>query len=185
MSLVKRKKRPQISGPSNFVHRVHTLYDWTSRTWSGLPRQWACLVTTPAPSRRPAPIADPRHITATGSLELGRDRSLGRSIVRSNSLRRPQPEFDEDSLEAAVDSLDMTNSEARHFYPGLEEEQLPGAGSGARAWWPPAQSSPEHSPGHAGTPTWRPRPAPATSRAAATAAPAPTPVTDTTLSFEP
>ena len=130
MSLVKRKKRPQISGPSNFVHRVHTLYDWSSRTWSGLPRQWACLVTTPAPSRRPAPIADPRHITQTGSLELGRDRSMGRSIVRSNSLRRPQPEFDEDSLEAAVDSLDRTNSEARHFYPGLEEEQLPGAGRG-------------------------------------------------------
>ena len=174
MSLVKRKKRPQISGPSNFVHRVHTLYDWSSRTWSGLPRQWACLVTTPAPSRRPAPIADPRHITQTGSLELGRDRSMGRSIVRSNSLRRPQPEFDEDSLEAAVDSLDRTNSEAR-------------AGSGAGAWWPPAQSSPEHSPGHAGTPTWRPRPAPAPSRATttATAAPATTPVTDTTLSLEP
>ena len=74
---------------------------------------------------RPAPFADPQHITQTEVMDLTRDTrgqrhvsTRGRhqtSIVRSNSLRRPAAEFDQDSLE------DKPNMNARIFYPGMED----------------------------------------------------------------
>ena len=112
MSLIKRKKKLKISPPSNFVHKVHTGYDIVSNTFTGLPRQWRSLVSSPPGNisgYRPAPFADPQHITQTEVMDLTRDTrgqkhvsTRGRhqtSIVRSNSLRRPAAEFDQDSLE--------------------------------------------------------------------------------------
>jgi hypothetical protein len=58
----KKKKRPTISAPSNFEHRVHTGYDTEHREYVGLPPQWASIIK---PASRPAPVIDPSHITPT------------------------------------------------------------------------------------------------------------------------
>ncbi|XP_041336727.1 serine/threonine-protein kinase PAK 4 isoform X1 [Pyrgilauda ruficollis] len=58
----KKKKRVEISAPSNFEHRVHTGYDASEQRFTGLPRQWQGLLEESA--RRPKPLVDPACITA-------------------------------------------------------------------------------------------------------------------------
>lgn len=58
----KKKKRVEISAPSNFEHRVHTGYDPSEQRFTGLPRQWQGLLEESA--RRPKPLVDPACITA-------------------------------------------------------------------------------------------------------------------------
>ena len=56
------KKRPEISLPSNFEHRVHTGYDTNQGTFVGLPSQWSGIVEPSSPTR-PKPIIDPSQVT--------------------------------------------------------------------------------------------------------------------------
>ncbi|XP_023577303.1 serine/threonine-protein kinase PAK 4 isoform X2 [Octodon degus] len=58
----KRKKRVEISAPSNFEHRVHTGFDQHEQKFTGLPRQWQSLIEESA--RRPKPLVDPACITS-------------------------------------------------------------------------------------------------------------------------
>ena len=60
----KKKKRPDISNPSNFEHRVHTGFDSSQGKFVGLPLQWASVVEA-VKAARPKPIVDPSLITAT------------------------------------------------------------------------------------------------------------------------
>lgn len=67
----KRKKRIEISAPSNFEHRVHTGYDQQEQKFTGLPRQWQGIIEESA--KRPKPLVDPVYITAVqpGSQKVG------------------------------------------------------------------------------------------------------------------
>ncbi|XP_051500295.1 serine/threonine-protein kinase PAK 6-like [Myxocyprinus asiaticus] len=56
----KRKRRPEISGPKNFEHRVHTSFDPVQGCFVGLPPQWQSLIET---LKRPKPVVDPSNIT--------------------------------------------------------------------------------------------------------------------------
>nr|XP_033808223.1 serine/threonine-protein kinase PAK 6 [Geotrypetes seraphini]XP_033808224.1 serine/threonine-protein kinase PAK 6 [Geotrypetes seraphini]XP_033808225.1 serine/threonine-protein kinase PAK 6 [Geotrypetes seraphini]XP_033808226.1 serine/threonine-protein kinase PAK 6 [Geotrypetes seraphini] len=56
----KKKKRPEISAPQNFQHRVHTSYDKKEGKFVGLPPQWQNIFYT---LRRPKPVVDPSRIT--------------------------------------------------------------------------------------------------------------------------
>uniref|UniRef100_A0A8C3U8G5 non-specific serine/threonine protein kinase n=1 Tax=Catharus ustulatus TaxID=91951 RepID=A0A8C3U8G5_CATUS len=108
----KKKKRVEISAPSNFEHRVHTGYDPSEQRFTGLPRQWQGLLEESA--RRPKPLVDPACITAIRGAHKpivrgskgpqdgtpgGRDGTLAWlldgleavSVSRSNSLRRDSP----------------------------------------------------------------------------------------------
>lgn len=58
----KKKKRVEISAPSNFEHRVHTGFDQHEQKFTGLPRQWQSLIEESA--RRPKPLIDPACITS-------------------------------------------------------------------------------------------------------------------------
>lgn len=58
----KKKKRVEISAPSNFEHRVHTGFDENEQKFTGLPRQWQSLIEESA--RRPKPLVDPACITS-------------------------------------------------------------------------------------------------------------------------
>ncbi|XP_055991874.1 serine/threonine-protein kinase PAK 4 isoform X2 [Sorex fumeus] len=58
----KKKKRVEISAPSNFEHRVHTGFDQHEQKFTGLPRQWQSLIEESA--RRPKPLVDPACITS-------------------------------------------------------------------------------------------------------------------------
>ncbi|KAH0631621.1 hypothetical protein JD844_006042 [Phrynosoma platyrhinos] len=61
----KKKKRIEISAPSNFEHRVHTGYDQQEQKFTGLPRQWQGIIEESA--KRPKPLVDPVCITAVQS----------------------------------------------------------------------------------------------------------------------
>lgn len=104
----KKKKRIEISAPSNFEHRVHTGYDQQEQKFTGLPRQWQGIIEESA--KRPKPLVDPVCITAIqhgsqktivrgnktakdGSLTWLLDEFENMSVTRSNSLRRDSPPF--------------------------------------------------------------------------------------------
>lgn len=86
----KKKKRVEISAPSNFEHRVHTGYDPSEQRFTGLPRQWQGLLEESA--RRPKPLVDPACITAvrgahkvrkTGNIGNLRGLWGGKGVARS------------------------------------------------------------------------------------------------------
>ena len=135
MSLIRRKKKVNISPPSNFIHRVHTDFDSESKQFVGLPKQWTSLVS-PHPGKssvqRPHPVIDPSTITPTGLIELDKrptSNGRGTSIVRSNSLRTPQAEVPHVRIrENNPDNngyQEETVKEARSFYPGIDDENIP------------------------------------------------------------
>lgn len=56
----RKKKKPQISLPSNFEHRVHTGFDKKEGRYIGLPLQWASIVGNNQilkSSNRPMPVS--------------------------------------------------------------------------------------------------------------------------------
>lgn len=56
----KKRRRPEISAPQDFQHRVHTSFDATTGRYVGLPPQWQSVIDT---LRRPRPLVDPSRIT--------------------------------------------------------------------------------------------------------------------------
>lgn len=101
----KKKKKIEISAPSNFQHRVHTGFDNHANKFVGLPKQWASLVGDEAGAHsphRPTPMVDPSAITPMDWREArggapetnpgrnGAGPAVG-NIVRSNSLRSSSP----------------------------------------------------------------------------------------------
>ena len=69
----KKGKKPVISAPTNFQHRVHTGFDTSSNKFVGLPLQWASIVKDEAGANsphRPHPVVDPNSFTPTGLLML-------------------------------------------------------------------------------------------------------------------
>ncbi|XP_041131115.1 serine/threonine-protein kinase PAK 4-like isoform X2 [Polyodon spathula] len=101
----KKKKRPEISAPVNFEHRVHTSFDHKQGRFVGLPPQWQSLIET---LKRPKPMVDPSRIT---DVELRPKKTIVRgsivgldgyisgiisdlnkiSVTSSNSLRKTSP----------------------------------------------------------------------------------------------
>ncbi|KAG7233560.1 hypothetical protein INR49_006835 [Caranx melampygus] len=101
----KKKRRPEISVPQDFQHRVHTSFDAVTGRYVGLPPQWQSVIDT---LRRPRPLVDPSRIT---EVELGPRKTIVRgsfighgdyishvisemsrlSVSSSNSLRRCSP----------------------------------------------------------------------------------------------
>ena len=135
MSLIRRKKKVNISPPSNFIHRVHTGFDSKSNQFVGLPKQWTSLVSShpgKTSSQRPYPFIDPNAITPTAVIELEQkpfNKGKQTSIVRSNSLRTPQIEIHQGPPgNTDIGYQEETVKEARSFYPGIEVENIPNNG---------------------------------------------------------
>ncbi len=64
MPFGKKKKKPEISSPTNFEHRVHTGFDRQQGVFVGLPVQWNGIISLDEQSRnRPKPIIDASRIT--------------------------------------------------------------------------------------------------------------------------
>ncbi|XP_041661030.1 serine/threonine-protein kinase PAK 6-like [Cheilinus undulatus] len=99
----KKKRRPEISAPRDFQHRVHTSYDAATGRYVGLPPQWQSIIDT---LRRPRPLVDPSRVTEValrktivrGSF-IGHEDYISHviaemsrlSVSSSNSLRRSSP----------------------------------------------------------------------------------------------
>jgi p21-activated kinase 5 len=97
----KKKKKPQISLPSNFEHRVHTGFDKKEGKYIGLPLQWASIVGNNQilkSSNRPLPLVDPSAITPTEILDL-------KTIVRPQS-----------SLATSINENSMLSSTTSELY---------------------------------------------------------------------
>ena len=67
--MFKKKKKPQISTPSNFEHRVHTGFDHQYGRYTGLPSQWAGIIGSEEKQRR-QPMVDPSSITDVQPLKV-------------------------------------------------------------------------------------------------------------------
>lgn len=86
----KKKKKPQISLPSNFEHRVHTGFDKREGRYVGLPLQWASIVGNNQilkSTNRPLPLVDPSEITPTEILDL---KTIVRPHLNNNKLQDDQ-----------------------------------------------------------------------------------------------
>ncbi|XP_074541636.1 serine/threonine-protein kinase PAK 6b [Halichoeres trimaculatus] len=99
----KKRRRPEISAPQDFQHRVHTSFDAATGRYVGLPPQWQSVIDT---LRRPRPLVDPSRITEVelkktivrGSF-IGHEDYISHvisemsrlSVTSSNSLRRSSP----------------------------------------------------------------------------------------------
>lgn len=103
----KKKKKPQISTPTNFEHRVHTGFDKREGKFVGLPLQWASIVGNNQilkSTNRPLPLVDPSEITPTEILDL-------KTIVRGhNDPRICRPLANEKTME---NGLPKTSTVAR------------------------------------------------------------------------
>lgn len=64
-----KKKKPLISLPENFEHRLHIGFNEKDGTFVGLPLQWTSIVGANN-SKRPLPEIDPSEITQTEILDL-------------------------------------------------------------------------------------------------------------------
>uniref|UniRef100_A0A4W5NVJ6 non-specific serine/threonine protein kinase n=1 Tax=Hucho hucho TaxID=62062 RepID=A0A4W5NVJ6_9TELE len=101
----KKKRRPEISAPQDFEHRVHTSFDSVQGCFVGLPPQWQSVIDI---LRRPKPVVDPSRIT---NVELRPKKTICRgsfighgdyishvisemthlTVTSSNSLRKSSP----------------------------------------------------------------------------------------------
>ncbi|KAK2586605.1 hypothetical protein KPH14_011478 [Odynerus spinipes] len=102
----KKKKKPQISTPTNFEHRVHTGFDKREGKFVGLPLQWASIVGNNQilkSTNRPLPLVDPSEITPTEILDL-------KTIVRGHNDPRIKVPINDKTME---NGLPKTSTVAR------------------------------------------------------------------------
>ncbi|XP_016984702.1 serine/threonine-protein kinase PAK mbt [Drosophila rhopaloa] len=107
----KKKKKPLISMPSNFEHRVHTGFDKRENKYVGLPLQWASIVGNNQilkSSNRPLPLVDPSEITPTEILDL-------KTIVRPHHNNN---KADTTSLNSSSTMMMGTSMAANPMAPG-------------------------------------------------------------------
>ncbi|XP_067274508.1 serine/threonine-protein kinase PAK 5 isoform X1 [Pseudorasbora parva] len=115
----KKKKRVEISAPSNFEHRVHTGFDPQEQKFTGLPSQWQSLLEDTA--NRPRPLVDPSYTTpikiSPKKVRLA-ESPLRKTIVRGS---RPPKDSSINGLLEEFDSISVTRSNS------LRKESPPGA----------------------------------------------------------
>jgi p21-activated kinase 7 len=128
----KKKKKPIISLPSNFEHRVHTEIDKGLGVYVGLPLQWASIVGNNQvlkSTNRPLPLIDPSAITPTEILDL-------KTIVRPQSSLL--------HISNTLSSNDSTSIHNDHFTNSYNGIQLPKVSHVARSNSLRCSSPPRH-----------------------------------------
>ncbi|KAM9435644.1 serine/threonine-protein kinase PAK 5 isoform 2-T3 [Clarias gariepinus] len=120
----KKKKRLEISAPSNFEHRVHTGFDPHEQKFTGLPQQWQSLLADTA--NRPKPMVDPSYITPIQLAPMktspknvrSSESALRKTIVRGS---KPPKDASINGLLEEFDNISVTRSNS------LRKESPPGA----------------------------------------------------------
>ncbi|XP_004634354.1 serine/threonine-protein kinase PAK 5 isoform X1 [Octodon degus] len=110
----KKKKKIEISGPSNFEHRVHTGFDPQEQKFTGLPQQWHSLLADTA--NRPKPMVDPSCITPIQLAPM-------KTIVRGH---KPCQESSINGLLEDLDSISVTRSNSLRQESPLTPGPVPG-----------------------------------------------------------
>uniref|UniRef100_A0A3Q3IT60 non-specific serine/threonine protein kinase n=1 Tax=Monopterus albus TaxID=43700 RepID=A0A3Q3IT60_MONAL len=142
----KKKKRPEISAPKNFEHRVHTSFDAKHGCFVGLPTQWRSLIEN---LRRPKPVVDPSRIT---EVELRPKKTIVRgsmighgdyiaamindmsrlSVTSSNSLRKSSPSARKRAR--SLGRLGEVNEGDTYQYEGLTQDEEDDEDMGQDQW---------------------------------------------------
>uniref|UniRef100_A0A665UWB9 non-specific serine/threonine protein kinase n=1 Tax=Echeneis naucrates TaxID=173247 RepID=A0A665UWB9_ECHNA len=142
----KKKKRPEISAPKNFEHRVHTSFDAKHGCFVGLPTQWQSLIEN---LRRPRPMVDPSRIT---EVELRPKKTIVRgsmvghgdyiaamindmsrlSVTSSNSLRKSSPSARKRAQ--SLGRLGEVNEGDTYQYEGLTQDDEDDEDAGQDQW---------------------------------------------------
>ncbi|XP_074599623.1 serine/threonine-protein kinase PAK mbt isoform X2 [Brevipalpus obovatus] len=119
----KKKKRPTISAPINFEHRVHTGFDRREGKFVGLPPQWASLIQARASLQiRPKPIVDASSITNTEMSNL-KERTIIRNTTGTSIKGRPQGET---QRRATIDrSNSLRRAESPQHLNAMRPDRVP------------------------------------------------------------
>ncbi|KAG8583977.1 hypothetical protein GDO81_008622 [Engystomops pustulosus] len=106
----KKKKKIEISGPSNFEHRVHTGFDHKEQKFIGLPQQWQSLLADTA--NRPKPMVDPSCITPIQLAPMKSPIKLERETSTKTIVRGSKPPHDAsiNGLLEDFDNISVTRS---------------------------------------------------------------------------
>uniref|UniRef100_A0A8C5QQ15 non-specific serine/threonine protein kinase n=1 Tax=Leptobrachium leishanense TaxID=445787 RepID=A0A8C5QQ15_9ANUR len=106
----KKKKKIEISGPSNFEHRVHTGFDHKEQKFIGLPQQWHSLLADTA--NRPKPMVDPSCITPIQLAPMKSPIKLEPEATRKTIVRgsKPPQEASINGLLEDFDNISVTRS---------------------------------------------------------------------------
>ncbi|XP_039980500.1 serine/threonine-protein kinase PAK 6b [Xiphias gladius] len=143
----KKKRRPEISAPRDFQHRVHTSFDAATGHYVGLPPQWQSLIDT---LRRPRPLVDPSRIT---EVQLGPKKTIVRgsfighgdyishvisemsrlSVSSSNSLRRSSPSARKRAQ--SMGRLGELVEDESYQYKELGRRGVAGKSDGSSTYW--------------------------------------------------
>lgn len=147
MPFVKRKKRPEISSPTNFEHRVHSGYDHNTGVFVGLPTQWNSIINeteqqkmlhqqlinnTRLASTRPKPIVDPSRITPS-ELNCFKTIVRGGSGINSNDINNSIPfsasnsntSTDVNALDDIVKKLDANTNHSDSSWQSPSNSNMP------------------------------------------------------------
>lgn len=134
-----KKKRPIISMPSNFEHRVHTGFDRREGKFVGLPPQWASLIkpedgadeAAGGVTLRPKPIVDASNITPTEVIDIKKSSIVRGSMIgqrmsgASSGEGRTQPGPSSRSLVTRSNSLRKADSPPLQYRPSRIPPPVP------------------------------------------------------------
>ena len=130
----KKKKKPSISMPSNFEHRVHTGFDRREGRFVGLPPQWASLIKPDGDeggvSLRPKPIVDASNITPTEVIDIKkssivRGSMIGNRMSGASSDGRALASLSSRSLVTRSNSLRKADSPPLQYRPSRVPPPVP------------------------------------------------------------
>lgn len=140
----KKKKKPIISMPSNFEHRVHTGFDRREGKFVGLPPQWASLIKAEEDNRRlqAAAAAASNHHAAPNngshhpSSSASHDNHHLQSSTSNSSMThgyRPKPIVDPSNITPTemVDLKIQSVVRGSSSHLGHQRGSTPSAGSGS------------------------------------------------------
>lgn len=119
MPFVKRKKRPEISSPTNFEHRVHSGFDHNNGVFIGLPSQWNSIINEVTEKQKQSQKSNQNIVLDTSNINTqinGQYQHQRSNIINGGQHNRPKP---------IVDASRITPNELTCFKTIVRGSQTP------------------------------------------------------------
>lgn len=94
MGFGKRKKRPEISSPTNFEHRVHSGFDHNQGVFVGLPAQWNSIINETDQLKLSQNLASLNQLVNLNLNPLGTNENPMQQLNNQRQFNRPKPIID-------------------------------------------------------------------------------------------
>lgn len=95
MPFGKRKKRPEISSPTNFEHRVHSGFDHNQGVFIGLPAQWNSIINETDQFKLQQNLSSLNQLVSlTNGISLENNHQQQQQQMIRSQVQRPKPIID-------------------------------------------------------------------------------------------